>query len=157
MAVGRYFNVGPLTLPEWKHALGTDVQKSTDPKAIVAYLTSLGMSVDARQPMTLDDLSAATAAGKPVIVCCQDYGPEVPRGAEFAYGHYLTVIGRGMGYIFVQDSSADNVVGNSGSDEAPGRVMIRDADFDKLWHDRDEAGNQYDHWGVVVGPTETVA
>jgi hypothetical protein len=32
--------------------------------------------------------------------------------------------------------------------------MIREADFNKLWHDRDEAGNQYDHWGAVVGPKQ---
>ena len=171
MSVGNYFHVGPKTLPEWKKALGTDVQKSTHPTAICKYLTRLGLHVVAKGnvltkdnkpingwggPMTIADLDKATKAGHPVIVCCQDYGPFVPKRAKFNYGHYLTVIGVGMGYIFCQDSSADNVVGNSGSVQAKGRVMIAASDFDKLWHDKDEKGNKFIHFGIEVSKPSKV-
>jgi capsid protein len=154
MCVGKYFHVGPDTLPEWKKALGTDIEESTKPQAIVDYFESLGLQVTARDGMTIDDLAACIADGMPVIVPVQDYGPAVPKEAKFAYGHYLTVIGvldAGQGYVMCQDSSADNVVGNSGSDEAPGRVVIAKKDFDELWHDRDVDGNKYVHFGIAVG------
>jgi hypothetical protein len=158
MSVGRYFGVGPATLPEWKKALGTSEEKSTDPQAIVAGLRDLGLHVEARDGMTIDDLAAYCARGMPVIVCVQDYGPYVSAKAEWPYGHYLTVIGvlnptpPGRGYVFCQDSSADNVIGNSGSIQAAGRVMIDQADFLKMWHDRDEHGRKYVQFGIAVGP-----
>src|SRR5262249_56767415 len=67
MAVGRYFGVGPRTLDAWKTALGTTVERSTNPDAIAAYLRSLGLDVEARDGMTLDDLRRAWLAGRPVI------------------------------------------------------------------------------------------
>ena len=158
MSVGRYFGVGPGTLPEWKQLLGTAVEHSTDPQAIVETMRSFGLKVEAQDGMTIDDLAAYCERGMPVIVCVQDYGPFVPEKAEWPYGHYLTVIGvlnptpPGKGYVFCQDSSADNVIGNSGSIQAAGRVMIDQADFWKMWHDVDEHGTKYVRFGIAVGP-----
>jgi hypothetical protein len=62
------------------------------------------------------------------------------------------------GYVVAQDSSADNVRDDrhgqpSGTIAAPGRVLIEAATFDKNWHDKDESGRPYDHFGIVVsGP-----
>jgi len=150
MSVGRYFGVGPETLPEWKHELGTDVEESTNPKAIVAYLRSLGLDVQEQRKMSIDNLAESTARGSPVIVPIQDYGPYIPKKARFEYGHYLAVIGVGSGYVFCQDSSEDNVIGDSGSAQKPGRVMIGESDFIKAWHDRDIEGNKYIRYGIIV-------
>lgn len=152
MCVGRYFGVGPATLPEWKKALGTSEKESTHPEAISAYLQSLGLSVQARHGMSLDDLDQLTKRGCPVIVCVQDYGPEVPKGAKFAYGHYLTVIGidRNLGFVFCQDSSEDNVIADSGSAQVRGRIMVSLADWDQLWHDEDVNHKPYIHFGIAV-------
>lgn len=152
MAVGKYFGVGPDSIEEWKKALGTDIQGSTSPTAIETYLRSIGLEVDCAFNMSLKDLHDARSDGRPVITPVQDYGPEVPGKAKFEYGHYLTVIGVAMGYVFCQDSSADNVLKGEGSDAAPGRVMIREQDFLDLWHDRDIKGNEYIRFGIVVGP-----
>jgi SPP1 gp7 family putative phage head morphogenesis protein len=150
MSVGRYFEVGPENLDKWKRELGTDIEESTSPKAIVSYLRSLGLDVQEQRKMTIADLFESVSIGSPVIVPIQDYGPYVPDKARFAYGHYLTVIGVGGGYVFCQDSSEDNVIGDSGSAQRPGRVMIAENDFLEAWHDRDIEGNKYIRYGIIV-------
>lgn len=158
MAVGRYFDVGPDSLDEWKQALGTTEKTSTKPARIVEYLTSLGLEAKPRQHMTIRDLRAACLQGKPVICCVQEYGNE---DTSYKYGHYLAVIGVAMGFVFVQDPSMDNALGEAGGSQgddadtqslnAPGRSMIPEDVFDRAWHDKDVDGNEYDHFGIVVG------
>lgn len=152
MAVGKYYGVGPDSIEEWKKALGTDVEESTSPGAIFDYLQKLGLQVEAYYNLSLDDLREYWEKGWPVITPVQDYGAEVPGKATFAYGHYLTVIGVAMGYVFCQDSSADNVLKDEGSDAAPGKVMIEEQDFLDLWDDRDISNNEYVRFGIAVGP-----
>ncbi len=155
MAVGRYFGVGPATLPEWKKALGTDVEESTRPGAIVRYLRSLGLSVRVRHHMTIADLAQAVAEGSPVICPVQDYGRELPKEADFDYGHYLAVCGIIPDqYVAVQDSSEDNVTRGSGTIAAPGKVLIHQADWLRDWHDQDIDGVKYVRYGIVVGKPE---
>lgn len=157
---------------EYKRLLGTTEERSTPPPAIVDFLEGLGLDVEARSGMTLDDLTACWYEGKPVIVCVQEYG--VPsKQASFKYGHYLVVIGRALHYVFVQDPSADNVIGRPGGSQtasfeeinseysdvledpdslqAPGRNMIREELFQHVWHDEDADGNRYVRYGIVVG------
>jgi len=150
MSVGKYFGVGPETLEEWKKALGTDVEESTRPQSIIDYFSSLGLHVEAKSNLTLDDLEKYHRWGMPVITPVQDYGPYVPAKAKFAYGHYLTVIGVGYGYVFCQDSSEDNVISSSGSIQKPGRVMIDQDYFMNLWHDKDIDGKEYLQFGIAV-------
>jgi len=157
MCVGRYFGVGPATLEEWKKLLGTNVEQSTRPAAIVEVLQSLGLSVEARDGLTLEDLRRYWLAGMPVICPVQDYGPEVPAQAKFAYGHYLTVIGVNLGLVFCQDSSEDNVTRKSGSIQAPGRVMIEESKFLDNWHDKDIDGNKYIRYGIAVARSSKMA
>jgi HK97 family phage portal protein len=151
MCVGQYFGVGPASLEEWKAALGTDVQQSTKPMEIVRYLSELGLVVTAAHNMTLDDLRRFWAAGQPVICPVQDYGPFLPGAATFDYGHYLTVIGVSLGYVFAQDSSADNALEGEGSDAAPGRIMVAEQTWLDNWHDKDSDENQYVCFGIAVG------
>jgi phage portal protein BeeE len=171
MCCGRYRNVGPTTLDEWSDVLGTTAAESTSPKAIVAYLSSLGLEITARENMTIDDLAAATAAGNPVIVCCQDYVSSQDRSpeAKWEYGHWLTCIGvvgekSPYRYLVFQDSSVENQELKPGGDvpaekadtdaniEAPGRILVREKDWLEAWHDEAEEGQIYDHYGIEVGP-----
>ena len=140
MTAGRLRGVGPATLDAWKTALGTSEDQSTEPPRIVEYLASLGLRVIARSGMTIDDLEAYTRTGWYVIICCQDYGPYVPAKAKFDYGHYLGVVKVDGEYVRCQDSSEDNVTRDSGSIQAPGRIMTARDTFDANWHDRDIAG-----------------
>lgn len=164
MCVGKYFGVGPDSLKEWMDKLGTSEQESTKPQAIVTYLSSLGLQVETQQHMTLADLRECWRKGQPVICPVQDYSGELPGQAKFKYGHYLTVIGCDLGMVFCQDSSIENLEREpngdvpkskeevSGNIAAPGRIMIREQDWLKNWHDRDAAGAKYIRFGIIVGP-----
>lgn len=153
MAVGRYFGRGPKSLTQWKKKLGTNIQLSTHPLSIAGYLEeALGLQVEVKDHLTLDDLLKYWQRGWPVICPIQDYGDRVPPRARFAYGHYVTVIGVGHGYVYVQDSTADNVLSGTETDAAPGRVMIEANLFLEKWYDRDLEGNPFVRMGIAVGP-----
>lgn len=148
MACANYFGVGSKDQKQWMEDLGTSEEASTDPLAIVTKLEELGLSVSLKENMTLDDLRAAWCEGKPVIVMVREYdSPGEKVKDKRGYGHFLTVLGLDFGFVFVQDSSADNVLSGEDSAEAPGRNMIREQDFLDRWHDR-----QYVRLGIVVGP-----
>jgi hypothetical protein len=157
--VGQYFGVGPDTLEEWKTALGTTVEESTHPSAIERYFREQGCDVCADNFRTLDDLGHCCREDKPTIVCIQDYGPRVPAGARFAYGHYVVVIGRIPGYVICQDPSEDNVVAGgdkknlatTGSVQKPGRILIAEEDFMNVWRDQDAEGHKFIRWGCSIG------
>jgi hypothetical protein len=148
--------------------LGTNLQKSTDPGAIVRELRKLGIAAQPKKGMTLEDLEAETSAGKPVIVCVQDYGDRREQGASFEYGHYLTVLACSGGVVTCQDSSLDNVEREPGGDvprsqadqsgniAIPGRVVIAADEFVKVWHDQRANGEKLEHFGIVCGPRQAV-
>jgi hypothetical protein len=151
MAVGSSFGVGPKNLPGWKRLLGTSERESTHWQAIVEAMRRLGLYVEARDGLTLADLAGYQAKRMPVIVPLQDYGPEVPPKAAWNYGHYVTVLGLVDDFVAIQDSSADNVLRGSGSIAAPGKVLVRDADFLRAWHDKTVDGVKLDRFGIAVG------
>jgi predicted double-glycine peptidase len=161
MSVGRYYGVGPQTLGEWKEALGTSKENSTSPQEIVRYLSKLGLRVSLSGELTLQHLRTAWAAGCPVICPIQEYAgaPE----AAFEYGHYVVVIGVALGQVFVQDPAIENALGipggtvplsaeNPGILQTPGRSMIPEEVWERIWRDRDAEGTIYRHFGIVVGP-----
>jgi hypothetical protein len=164
MSVGQYFGVGPDTLDAWKKVLRTSVKESTHPSAIERFFRSCECEVKADNFRTIDDLAECCRRDMPTIVCIQDYGPRVPEGARFPYGHYIVIIGRIPGYLIGQDPSEDNVIAGGdnkdlttvGSIQQPGRIIIADADFTKAWKDRDAEGTKFIRWGCSVGkPTKT--
>ena len=170
MWVGRLFGVGPLKEDDWADELGTTAAQSTSPEAIVSYLSSLGLAVSARQNMSIDDLAQETAAGRPVICCCQDYvSNDQPRSDQAAwdYGHWMVctgVVGATPNRVlFFQDSSMQNMEREPGGDvtaaeedsesvlEIGGLRTIREADWAVAWHDEAVSGLLYDHYGITVG------
>ena len=175
MAVGQYFNVGPDTLEQWSDELGTTAAQSTSPDAIISYLSRLGLTVNARQNMSVDDLAAETAAGRPVIVCCQDYVAQNtdPRdtAAEWDYGHWMTCLAvETIGdtrFLIFQDSSEENMERIPGGDvppadedpeyvvEEPGRRFVSEKRWLPAWHDEAVDGRMYDHFGISVGLAES--
>jgi HK97 family phage portal protein len=150
MSVGKFFGVGPADLEDWKKALDTTEENSTRPFAIVKYLSELGLVVTAAGGLSMEDLAGFWRAGHPVICPVQEYG--IPsKQASFDYGHYVVVIGVGHGYVFVQDPSVDNVLEGEDADQAPGRMLIAEDTWLKVWHDQDVDGNQYERFGIAVG------
>ena len=181
MSAASLFAVGPDSLAGWVKLLGTSEAKSTSPQAIVKAFTDLGLDVNERQKMTIDDLAASVAAGRPVICCCQDYTGIRSANATFDYGHWVVVIGVLPAYCVIQDSSIENALGIPGGDvpknaesdmgtlTAPGRVLVyRDKSFVpegieartwlENWHDVGEDGKKYVQYGISIGkPAEAEA
>ncbi len=133
-AVGNFFEVGPDTEDEWAALVGT-TSAGTDPSGIMAAFIRLGMAVGAEQGMTLADLALHTGAGRPVICPVQYQGD--PVGGERG-GHYVTVIGCGLGMVFFQDPSF-------------GRQMQEVEEFMARWHDVGADGAAYENFGIAVG------
>lgn len=136
-SVCAYFGVGPETEEEFIAELGTTPADGTRPGNILALLTRYGLAVTAGQSMDLDDLAAFHDDGRPVICPIQAYGTAEEEAQEES-GHYVVVIGRGMGMVFIQDPSA-------------GRQMVPEDEFLQNWHDRDADANEYNQYGIAVG------
>lgn len=164
--VAKLRGLNPGSVRRTAGELGTTVEKSTHPQAIIDYFQSRGITVEASQNLTIDDLRVYHTQGWPVIVPVQDYIERRDPRASFDYGHYLTVIGVGLGYVFCQDSSMENWENIEGGSvpreqarpdsnlDAPGRVMINYRDFLRAWHDKDMEGRKYIRFGIAVGPKE---
>ena len=147
--VGLYKKVGPKTLSEWKKLLGTNIAKSTDPQRIITAFKDLGCKVEAAQNMTVNDLYSCWEENAPVICPIQEYG--VPsKQASYKYGHYVVYIGSRKEYIFVEDSSIENVLEKQDADEAPGKMMIPVPLWMNVWHDKDLYEKKYVRFGIAI-------
>jgi hypothetical protein len=146
MACAKYRGVGPDDKKEWIKNLGTNKKTSTDPVRIVQYLGELGLDVELRQYMTIDDLRKYISQDKPVICMVEEYS-ESEIKPDRDYGHGLVVIGVDLGRVFVQDPSADNVLEGEDSANVPGQNMVLEEEWMRRWRDRD-----YIQLGIVVGP-----
>jgi hypothetical protein len=164
MCACRLFGLGPSRLSAWAKNLGTSEEKSTAPEAIVAYVESLGLIVEARQGMSVADLAECASQGRPVVCPVEDYSGERSSKALWNYGHYLTVVGVVPGYVICHDSSIENLEREPGGDvpvrqaeqsgdiSAPGTILIREEDWLDNWHDVGEDGTKYVRYGIAVGP-----
>jgi len=157
MSVCRYFDAGPSEYAEYVSGLGTTPEDGTPPGAIVEFLDSVGLEVHAKTGMTLEELASHIAAGRPVIVCCQDWGTEREK-ESLDSGHWITVVGVSNNIIYAQDPSASNVDAGDHppaepyGDSIPGKVMIDAETFlDKWWRDKD-GSRVYQQLGIAVGP-----
>lgn len=150
MSVGMYYGVGPKTLEEWEQLLGTNEEIGTSTQGIVDGLRGLGLEVVELSNMTLDDLWDCVFRRIPVIVLIQEYGE---RGAPIGFedGHWVAVIGIGLGQVFVQDPNVDNVFEDTVGDETPGRMMISETKFLEVWQGIDDNGKEVEGCGIVVG------
>lgn len=110
---------------------GADPRKGTAPDDLVSAAKKIGLSAELRQGMTVDDLTAATADGSPVICAVQSTGD------GWTEGHYVVVLGVGDKSVIIQDP-------------AEGRKRVGKSLWDARWHDQGGNGEKYDHCGIVV-------
>lgn len=151
LGVGRLWGVGPRDVDGWKRLLGTTRKDPGRPAKVYDAFKKFDCQVAMGEGMTIDDLKDFFYKGWPVITPIQEYmsGKEKARGT---FGHCVTVIGVGLGMVFIQDPSEDNVVRpqKNDSDNAPGRAMIEEKKWNDVWHDR-----EYKHCGIAIGPPPT--
>jgi hypothetical protein len=148
MAVGRYFGVGPDSKEDWKSALDTTKAKSTNPHKIASYLSQLGLKVETRYDMDINDLKECWINGTPVICPVQEYMTPSKQTSD-KYGHYVVVVGNSLGMVFVQDPSIDNVLKGEDARQDPGIMPIREDDWMKMWWD-EMFDEEFVRFGIVV-------
>ncbi len=158
-----YFGWDTGTIDDVARELGTDEEHSTRPEAIAKFFRQReGAIVHQFEDMDVDQLAWWSSQGCLILTPVQDYMGRRSDKASFDYGHYLTVIGVGMGYVFCQDSSLENWERVRGGDvpegqeqeaniDAPGRIMVREDEWMKVWHDVGVTGKRYVRWGTVIG------
>lgn len=131
-AVCQYFGVGPGSRQGYLDALETTTRGGTRPAAIVAFLGRLsGVVTTAASGLGVEDLARFFAAGHPVLCPIQ-------AGDGNTVGHWVVVIGTGLGMVFVHDP-------------ATGRDMYTEEDWVSRWRDRDADGVGYEQYGIAVG------
>lgn len=109
--------------------LGTDPVGGTGSDAIIALVKQLGLPMEDRDGLSLDDLAHCLAKGAPILCPIQLHGG----------GHWVVV--RGL-----------DELGVSIMDPVDGETSIgRDA-FQAAWKDKDAAGKVYEQYGIAVGP-----
>ena len=136
MAVCKHFGVGPTVLSAYAQALGATESEGTPPTAVAAFLSQQGLAVTSAHKMGIDDLGRFHAAGQPVLCPCR------PDGSGTT-GHWVVVIGTGLGQVFLHDPAC-------------GRRMLSEMSG-WLDGDRDAGGVDYDRFGIAVGQNLPVA
>lgn len=136
----EYFGVGGgRSEADYIRELGTTQADGTEPEAMVDWFNDIGKLICVVGPgMTIDDLAEFTANDRPVVCPIQNPTATDSDAAANKAGHYVCVIGVGMGLVFYQDPLA-------------GRQMLAAEVFDQRWHDLEADGIVNDHYGIAVG------
>jgi hypothetical protein len=142
-AIGYYFQVFDGAIKDTYRPMETTWKDGTEPQNIADYMTNeWGLKADYLEDMTLDDLRAALAKGKPVIVDLQawrDGSNEQPWADDWKDGHYVVLVGMDGHYAYFMDPS-----GHFGYSYMP---------LDELterWHDTLRDGTKKWGMGIVV-------
>jgi len=107
-------------------------EQGTTPQQILGELTRIGLASVAKSGLTVPDLARFFNAGIPVLCPIQVGEPE-----ETNSGHWVVVVGVGLGQVFVQDPSS-------------GVRMIAESDWLARWFDLDRDGNRFESYGIAV-------
>ena len=137
-AICLYFNKGPEDEKEFMDLLGT-TKNGTTPENIVKTAKGLGLKVQSKTGMTIEELISYIDNGMPVICAMQAYG-EPKEYNKDSSGHYVVVIGYDKEKIYFEDSSID------GSK----RGFLHYKDFLKRWHDKDIHGHDCNQLGIAI-------
>jgi HK97 family phage portal protein len=135
-SVCEFWGVGPAEHSAYLEALGTTPEAGTTVPAVIEFLVRQGLSVVAGGGLGVEDLKAHFLAGRPVICPVQMYGTPQQQAAARS-GHYVAVIGVGLGLVIVQDPSA-------------GRRLLTVDDWLNIWFDQDLDGSTYTAFGIAV-------
>ena len=128
-AVCQFFAIDPQDRDGILAALGSTPEAGTSPAEILAFFSRVGLVTTAAGEMTVADLHRCFADGQPVLC---------PVRVEGRVGHWVVVIGVGLGQVFIQDPAA-------------GRRMIAEDDWLAMWADSDAEGTPYVRYGIAVG------
>ena len=121
--------------------LGATPEDGAPPEAIVRVAVAHGLRATKRENMTVDDLAAELARGRPVIVEIQAWSdtPRTSWADDWDDGHYVIVIAVEGDRLVFEDPS---VLGS--------RAVLSRREFEERWHDID-AGYRNMRTGILFG------
>jgi len=142
LSVARYFGVdGGITEPDLIAALATSRTTGTPARNMVDWLTAKGLVATSAVGLDVEDLRRFFLSDHPAICEIQAYGTPQEEDAGDS-GHYVVVIGVGLGQVFFQDPSA-------------GRQMVTEAEWLAAWHSvnvlADGTAVPIQQFGIAVG------
>ncbi len=123
---------------EFINLLDSD-KSGTWPQSIIKAAAKLGLHVDAKNNMSIDQLKNSLDSGRPVICAMQAWGSKKSYYENNQTGHYVAAIGYDEKNIYFEDPYMEVTRGFR-----PIKA------FDKHWHDKDAAGNKYIHLGIAI-------
>lgn len=126
---------------ELARELGATPEDGAPPEAIVRVATAYGLRAAKREHMTVEDLAAEVAQGRPVIVGIQAWSgtPRTSWADAWDDGHYVIVIAVEGDQLVFEDPS---VLGS--------RAFLSRREFEERWHDID-FGYRNIRTGIVFG------
>jgi predicted double-glycine peptidase len=148
LMVGRYFGVGPPDEDGYVKLLHSTPEHGTSPEWIVRGAEKIGLKVVwSGEGMTTAGLKSYLDQEFPVIVDLQAWARHPENfGTDEDDGHYIVACGYGDGLIYFADPSLDK-----------DRGFISEDELDLRWHDKEDGGKTYDHWGLVLSRTDETA
>lgn len=114
-------------------------EKGTPPNDLAAAGKKLGLEVEMRPELTLDELKGLTDAGIPVICDIQDHGDEEGY-KELTEGHYVVCTGVDDQYVYFNDPAI----------EGTGKRKLDRETFQRRWRDKEYNGRKWERLGLVV-------
>lgn len=120
-------------------SLATTKKDGTSPISIISLFKSKGIEYSTGT-LTKDNLIKNVDNNIPTIICIQAWSKKYSDYTNIdSEGHYVTVIGyNNDGFIF-EDPSVSGRYG-----------FIKYDDLDDRWHDVDNNGKRYDHFGIAI-------
>lgn len=129
-SVCEFFSIS-LSFSEIERRLKTS-EDGTHPGAILTLFTQLGLSTVSGCYWGVRTLAQWTSHGVPVLCPIQ-----VGELSEVGSGHWVIVLGAGLGQVVVQDP-------------AYGRWVYPQTEWLNRWHDCDKDGVEYPRYGMAM-------
>lgn len=111
----------------------------TNPGNLALAIEHYGLQHEALE-MTVADVKEFIKRGIPVIVLLQAWTktPDTDWKNDWKDGHYVVAIGYDDEKVIFEDPSSFH------------RTYLSNEALEERWHDVDENGNKYVHWGIAV-------
>jgi len=120
--------------------LGTDPVHGTNVDDMIKGAKYYGIDAVAKTGMTVEDLKSNIDNGWPTIIALQAY-PEKDPGTDWkklwSEGHYVVSVAYDDEFIYFEDPSDTK------------RTFLSYEELDDRWHDQDDNGKKYQHWGMT--------
>lgn len=139
-AVFAYYGI-EATEDELAKELGATPKDGAPPDAIVRVARAHGLTADARDDMTIDDLARELAQRRPTIVDLEAWAdpPRTSWADDWDDGHYVILVAIDGDQLVFEDPS---VLGS--------RSVLRKDELAARWHDEDN-GRRHRNTGIVFG------